>query len=51
MHETERPLCLWCEEPIAVEDGEGFYYEPEPESLSEAEEGFYCSTSCWLAAG
>jgi hypothetical protein len=44
------PLCEWCEDPADDPHG-GFYFEPDEETHSEAEAGFYCSVSCWLSAG
>jgi len=43
------PRCKWCEN-VAEPDG-GFYYEPEDDSPSKAEAGWYCSIACWLSAG
>ena len=43
------PRCEWCEE-IADEPHDGFYFEPQEDSLSEAPEGWYCSMACFLSA-
>jgi hypothetical protein len=49
MNEAELPHCQWCGE-IADEPHDGFFFEPDDDSFSEAESGWYCSVACVISA-
>lgn len=46
--DDEPRVCAWCTREL--DDDEGFEYEAFPDADSDAPDGSYCSSECWLAA-